>query len=96
MMPSTEALLLHWRRCMWVLEVWHQAKMNDLDLPGTPHKPPSTLFMGVPYRPVENQGTENQEQEMGTDVQAFRAYKLPIKSTSTHLCFHMYYIVIQF
>ena len=33
-MPSTEALKLHWNRSLWVLEMWHQATSNDIDLPG--------------------------------------------------------------
>ena len=33
-MPSTEALLLHWKRCEWVLEMWKCATRNNVDLPG--------------------------------------------------------------
>lgn len=33
-MPSTEALKLHWTRSLWVLEMWHQATLNKLNLPG--------------------------------------------------------------
>ena len=33
-MPSTEALLLHWKRCTWVLAMWHCATLNNIDLPG--------------------------------------------------------------
>ena len=33
-MPSTEALLLHWRRCTWVVEMWHSATLESIDLPG--------------------------------------------------------------
>lgn len=33
-MPSTEALLLHWKRCTWVLAMWNSAIQNKLDLPG--------------------------------------------------------------
>ena len=34
-MPSTEALLLHWRRSMWVVHMWHQATSNEIVMPGT-------------------------------------------------------------
>ena len=34
-MPSTDALLLHWRRCTWVLGMWHCATQNRIELPGT-------------------------------------------------------------
>ena len=33
-MPSTDALLLHWRRCEWVLQMWKCATSNKIDLPG--------------------------------------------------------------
>lgn len=33
-MPSTEALLLHWKRCEWVLKMWKCATSNQVDLPG--------------------------------------------------------------
>ncbi len=33
-LPSTEALRLHWWRCLWVLGMWHSATQNDVDLPG--------------------------------------------------------------
>ena len=34
-LPSTEALALHWKRCLWVLQMWNSATQNDMDLPGT-------------------------------------------------------------
>ena len=33
-MPTTEALLLHWNRCMWIVAMWHSATLNSIDLPG--------------------------------------------------------------
>ena len=33
-MPSTEALGLHWKRCVWVLQMWNCATHNDIYLPG--------------------------------------------------------------
>ena len=33
-MPTTEALLLHWKRCLWVVAMWHCATLNSIDLPG--------------------------------------------------------------
>ena len=33
-MPSTEALGLHWQRCMWVIEFWKCATDNYISLPG--------------------------------------------------------------
>ena len=33
-LPSTQALQLHWERCLWVLGMWHSATQNDIDLPG--------------------------------------------------------------
>ena len=33
-MPSTKALELHWRRSIWVLQMWHGATQNDIELPG--------------------------------------------------------------
>ena len=36
-MPSMEALLLHWKRCLWVIEMWHQATKQEIDLPSTLH-----------------------------------------------------------
>ncbi len=34
-LPSTEALKLHWTRCLWVLQMWKQATENNINLPGT-------------------------------------------------------------
>ena len=34
MLPTTEALRLHWKRCLWVLKMWHSAQDNDIHLPG--------------------------------------------------------------
>ena len=36
-MPSTEALLLHWRRCIWVVAMWHCATMESTDPPDVLH-----------------------------------------------------------
>ena len=33
-MPTTEALLLHWKRCMWIIAMWHSGTSNAIDLPG--------------------------------------------------------------
>ena len=33
-MPSTEALLLHWKRCEWILAMWKCATSSAIDLPG--------------------------------------------------------------
>lgn len=33
-MPSAEALKLHWRRCLWILEIWHSSTANEIELPG--------------------------------------------------------------
>ena len=33
-MPSTEALLLHWKRRKWVLNMWKCATRNKIELPG--------------------------------------------------------------
>ena len=33
-LPSTEALLLHWKRCEWVLRMWKCATSRRLDSPG--------------------------------------------------------------
>lgn len=33
-LPSTEALKLHWQRCVWVLQMWHSATNNEIELPG--------------------------------------------------------------
>lgn len=33
-MPSVEALRLHWNRSQWVVEMWHNAPSNDIELPG--------------------------------------------------------------
>ncbi len=44
-MPSTEALQLHWRRCTWVLEMWHQATVNDIDLPGMQDGTPCNILL---------------------------------------------------
>ena len=33
-MPSTEALLLHWKRSKWVLNMWKCATRNKIELPG--------------------------------------------------------------
>ena len=33
--PSTEALLLHWKRCTWVVAMWHCATLNHINLPGS-------------------------------------------------------------
>ena len=33
-MPSTGALLLHWKRCTWVLAMWKYATHSTADLPG--------------------------------------------------------------
>ena len=33
-MPSTTALKLHWKRCLWVLDMWHKSIQNDIDMPG--------------------------------------------------------------
>ena len=35
--PSTEALLLHWKRCTWVVAMWHCATLNHINLPGNLH-----------------------------------------------------------
>lgn len=35
-MPSTQALELHWHRCLWVLQIWYGATQNDIELPGKP------------------------------------------------------------
>ena len=32
--PTTDALRLHWHRCLWVLELWHSATENEIELPG--------------------------------------------------------------
>ena len=32
MIPSTEALYLHWKRSCWVLHIWRQADQNSLTL----------------------------------------------------------------
>ena len=32
-MPSTEALGLHWKRCLWVIHVWNSASQNNICLP---------------------------------------------------------------
>lgn len=34
-MPSTEALRLHWNRCLWVLNMLHSSTENEVELPGT-------------------------------------------------------------
>ena len=34
-MPSTESLLLHWKRCTWVLKMWNCATHTSITLPGT-------------------------------------------------------------
>ena len=48
-MPPTEALLLHWKRCKWVLAMWNCATKNSVDLPGmcsiTIDKALFTLYM---------------------------------------------------
>ena len=36
-MPSTEALELHWQRCMWVIQYWKSAMDNKISLPGKQH-----------------------------------------------------------
>ena len=33
-MPSTEALKLHWLQSLWVLQLWHQATSNEIELQG--------------------------------------------------------------
>ena len=32
MMPSDDALYLHWRRSCWVLHMWRQANLNNMSL----------------------------------------------------------------
>ena len=32
-MPSTESLLLHWKRCTWVIAMWHCATQSTINLP---------------------------------------------------------------
>ena len=31
--PSTEALMLHWRRSVWITAMWHSSTVNELELP---------------------------------------------------------------
>lgn len=33
-MPSITALQLHWKRCLWILDMWHKSIQNDIDMPG--------------------------------------------------------------
>ena len=34
MLPTTEALKLHWKRCIWVLKMYRSAQENEISLPG--------------------------------------------------------------
>ena len=34
LLPSSEALQLHWKRCLWVLGMWHCASLNIVEVPG--------------------------------------------------------------
>ena len=34
LMPSADALRLHWMKCVWVLGMWHCATQNSIELPG--------------------------------------------------------------
>lgn len=36
-LPSTDALLLHWRRCLWVIAFWRSATENNISLPSKPN-----------------------------------------------------------
>ena len=59
-MPSTEALLLHWKRSIWVLAMWNCATHNTVDLPGwldNIHTYNSNMNVHVPYMYIHILGT---------------------------------------
>jgi len=31
--PSTETLMLHWRRSVWITAMWHLSTVNERELP---------------------------------------------------------------
>ena len=35
--PTPEALMLHWKRCLWVQGMWKKSIQNDIDMPGRQH-----------------------------------------------------------
>ena len=80
-MPSTEALLLHWKRSIWVLAMWNCATHNTVDLPGwldNIHTYNSNMTVHVPYMYIHILGTVH-----------IHVYKYIIQECDVHVHVHV-------